>query len=255
MRLEGKQLTAFVLAGILVVISGAQLDETFSAIHFWWRVGHPSSADFVVPNWWTHYTIASALFAPAWLIFIGAALFLSRRWPLVAVVTLSSFLIIEPLSCVSAGSWIPGSDGFLGLAELPFAQAERSADWEHLARIDALLKRVGDDAGAFPTSEQGLTADVGNLALEPSPYVQGGKRIAFDLQFVLNQGVPYTTNPERPSIVYYTVNPDGRQFVLTISGLNAPTSARSSMMKAEAFTGEKQPWSGLLATEEALYPK
>jgi hypothetical protein len=255
MRLGAKQLAAFVLAGILVVISGAQVNETFSAIRFWWRVGHPASADFVVPHWWTHYTIASALFAPAWLVCIGAALLLSRRWPLVAVVTLSSFLIIEPLSCISAASWVQGSDGFLGLAELPFAEAERSADWEHLARIDALLKRAGDDAGAFPTSDQDLRSAVGNLALEPSPYVQGGKRIAFDLRFVLNQGVPYTTNPKRPGIVYYAVNPSGRQFVLTISGLNAPIRAQSSMMKAEAFAGEEQPWGGLLATEEALYPK
>jgi hypothetical protein len=255
MRLEGKQLAALVLAGILVVISGAQLDETFSAIHFWWRVGHPAPADFVVPYWWTHYTIASALFAPVWLVCIGAALLLSRRWPLVAVVTLSWFLIIEPLSCISAASWVRGSDGFLGLSELPFAEVERSADWEHLARIDALLKRAGDDAGTFPASEQGLRDSVGNLAIEPSPYVQDGNRIAFDLRFVLNQGVPYTTNPGRPGIVYYAVNPGGRQFVLTISGLNAPISAQSSMMKAEAFAGEKQPWGGLLATEEAIYPK
>lgn len=70
---------------------------------------------------------------------------------------------------------------------------------------------------------------------------------------MLNQGTPYATIPERPGIVYYAVNPTGKQFVLTISGLNAPLSARVSMMKAEAFVGEKQPWGGLLATEESLY--
>jgi hypothetical protein len=255
LRLEGKQWAALVLAGILIVISGTQLNETYAAIDAWWRIGHAAPADFVVPDWCTHSTMVSALFAPAWLVLIGAALLLSRRWPLITVIALSSFLIIEPLSCVSATSWVSESEGFLGLAELPLAQAERSADWEHLSRMDSLLKRAGHDTGAFPTSERDLEAAVGNLALEPSPYEQGGKRLAFDLRFVLNQGVPYRTSPEKPGIVYYAVNPGGRQFVLTISGLNTPISDRASMMKAEAFVGEKQPWGGLLATEEALYQK
>lgn len=255
MRLEGKQKIAIVLAGLLVIIAGAQLDETYAVIHAWWRISHAAPADFVVPDWCTPSTIVSALFAPTWLALTCAALFLSRRWPLIAVIVLSSFFIIEPISCVSAPFWVSESESFLGLEELPLAQAERSADWEHMARIEALLKRVGHDSGAFPTSERDLQTAVGNLAFETSPYEEGRKRLSFDLRFVLNQGVPFTTSPEKPGIVYYAVDSDGRQFVLTISGLNTPISARVSMMKAEAFAGEKQPWGGLLATEEAINPR
>lgn len=89
---------------------------------------------------------------------------------------LSIFLVFEPASCISASSIIRGSDGLLGLEELPFANAERAADWEHLAKIEAKLKLVGNDSGAFPTSEQSLAAAIGNAAFENSPYftVQAG---------------------------------------------------------------------------------
>jgi hypothetical protein len=254
MRLNGKQQAALMLAGFLLLISSTELDETFSALQFWLRVSHPAPGDFAVRHWWTHYTLASALFAPTWFICIGAALILAQRWPLVAVITLSSFRFIEPLSCVSAPSVDRRSGGFLELEELPFADAERAADWKHLEQIDAQLRRSGNDAGTFPTSDESLKTAVGNLAFEPSPYEQAGENLAFELRFVLNRGVPFSTAPERPGVVYYAVNPSGRQFVLTISGLNAPVSARSSMMKAEAFVREKQPWGGLLAEEESLYP-
>jgi hypothetical protein len=253
MALNRKLQSAWVLAGLLLVISGVQLNETVSAIHSWWQVGHPATRDFVIANWWTHYTVASAFFAPFWLVCTFIALSLSRRWPLLAVVILSLFLIFEPLSCISTPSIVRGSQGFLGLEELPFAGAERAADWEHLAKMVVQLKRVGDDTEAFPTSEQSLRAAIGSVAFETSPYEQKGKHLAFEVRFVLNQGTPYVTNPEKPGIVYYAVNPTGKQFVLTISGLNAPVSDRSSMMKAEAFVGEKQPWGGLLAAEESLY--
>lgn len=255
MRLDGKQKTALVLTGLLLVMAGVELEETISAIHFWWWVGHPAHSDFVVTNWRTPYTVASALFAPMWFVCAGATLALSRRWPIAALVTLSLFLVIEPLSCVSAPSIFRGSEGFLGLEELPFAGAERAADWEHLAKVDAQLKRIGVDAGVFPTSYDALKAAVGDVSFESSPYEQNGKMLPFDLKFVSNRGTPYAPIPEKPGIVYYAVNFAGTQFVLTISGLNAPVSNRSSMMKAEAFVREKQPWDGLLATEESLHEK
>lgn len=255
MRLNRKQQTALVLTGLLLVIAGVELEETISAVHFWWWVGHPAPRDYVVPNWWTHYTVASALFAPMWFVCAGATLAFSRRWPIAALVTLSLFLVIEPLSCVSTPSVVRGSEGLLGLEELPFAGAERAADWEHLAKVDAQLKRVGVDAGVFPTSYDALKTAVGDVSFESSPYEQNGKKLPFDLKFVPNQGTPYATIPEKPGIVYYAVNSAGTQFVLTISGLNAPVGDRSSMMKAEAFVREKQPWGGLLATEESLHEK
>jgi hypothetical protein len=238
---------------MLLIISVLQFGETVSAVHSWWQVGHPAVNDFVVAHWWTHYTVASALFAPIWLACACAALLLSRRRPVLAVVVLSSFLIFEPLSCISVPSIVQGSGGFLGLEELPFAGAERAADWEHLERMVVRLKRVGDDTGTFPTSDPAMRAAVGNVAFESSPYEQNGKELTFDLKFVLNQSTAYTTDPEKPGVVYYAVDPTGKQFVLTISGLNTPVSDQSSMVKAEAFVGEKQPWGGLLAVEESLY--
>jgi hypothetical protein len=255
MDLNRKQQSALVLAGLLLIISVLQFGETVSAVHSWWQVGHPTVSDFVVAHWWTHYTVASGMFAPFWLVCVLIALSLSRHRPLLAIVILSLFLILEPLSCISALSVVTGSEGFLGLEELPFAGAERAADWNHLAKLAAQLKRVGDDSGVFPTSEPSLRAAIGNIAFETSPYEQNGKELTFDIRFVLNQGTPYATAPEMPGIVYYAVNPTGKQFVLTISGLNAPVGDRPSMMKAEAFVGEKQPWGGLLATEETLYQR
>src|ERR1700758_4203241 len=104
MRLNGKQQAAVLISGFLVIIAGVQLNETVSAVHLWWQGGHPGLGNFVVPHWWTRYTVASALFAPIWIVCACVALLSSRRWPVVALVTLSSFVIIEPLSCVSAPS-------------------------------------------------------------------------------------------------------------------------------------------------------
>ncbi|MGA2169346.1 MAG: hypothetical protein ABSG62_14140 [Terracidiphilus sp.] len=253
MKLDGRQQAALVLALFLVVISGAELHETFSAINYWRHVSHAGSNEFVVPHWWTGYTIISALFAPSWLACTCAALALCRRWPLFGVITLGAFLILEPISCASAPAADRDSQGFLGLEELPFADAERTADGRHLERIDQILKRRGDSTGSFPTTDEALRVAVGDLAFETSPYEQGGKKLPFELRLVLNQGVPYSATPEKPGIVYYAVNESGRQFVLTMSGLNTPISNRASMMKASTFVGEKQPWGGLLASEESMY--
>ncbi len=254
MQIGGKQKLASALIALIALISVAQLDETFSAISFWWKVNHATSSQFAVPHWWTHYTIASALFAPLWLTCSGAALFLAKRRPGLALIVLSTFVIVEPISCASAPSFDHESGDLLGLEPLPFADAERNADRRHLVSIDERIKSVGG-TGEFPLSEEELMKAVGNLAFEASPYVQSGKQISFDLRFITNEGTPYSTNPEKPGIVYYAVNPDGKQFVLTISGLNTPTSNRTSMMKEVAWIGAKQPWGGLLATEETLHQR
>jgi hypothetical protein len=255
MKLDGKQIAAIVLAVLLVLISWTQLDETVSAVSYWWHINHVASNEYVVPNWWTQYTIASALFTPVWLVCTGAALLFVRWRPILVIIALSTFLIVEPISCVSAPSLNKESGGFLGLEELPFADAERVADSNHLLRIDERIKIRGNNTREFPTSPEALKNAVGNLAHETSPYEHGGKQLDFDLEFVLDKGVPYSANPERPGIVYYSVNPSGTQFALTISGLNAPVSDRASMMKEGTFVGSKQPWGGLLATEDSLFQR
>ncbi|MGB8031157.1 MAG: hypothetical protein WCF30_16020 [Terracidiphilus sp.] len=257
MRLKGSQQASVALSLLLLFMAGSQLDETFSAVHFWWRVNHPASGEFIVTHWWTPYTVASAFFAPAWFVCIAAALLLSRWRPLTAVIVLSSFLIIEPISCASASSVGGAPSGVvLGLAELPFVDAERSADWNQLERLDERLKRAGRDAGAFPTSEGGLKAAIGDAAFAPSPYMRVGKTLPFGLALVLNEGTAFTAaTPAAPGVVYYAVDPSGRQFVLTISGLNAPIGNDPSMMKADPFVREKQPWGGLLALEDSVYSR
>jgi len=162
-------------------------------------------------------------------------------------------LIVAPISCVSAPSLYRGSGGPFGLEELPFADAERAADLKHLVLVDERIKRWGDDTGGFPKSLGALRNAVGNLAYESSPYEQAGRIIAFDLEFEMDDGRPYSAEPYEPGVVYYSVDQSGTQFVLTMSGLNSPMGNRPSMMKAAAFVGGKQPWGGLLATEESLY--
>jgi len=164
-----------------------------------------------------------------------------------------ALLIVAPISCASAPSLYREAGGPVGLEELPFADAERAADLKHLMRVDEQVKRWGDDRKEFPKSSDALRAVVGELAYESSPYEEAGKNIAFDLKFEMDEGRPYSTEPRKPGVVYYSVDQSGTQFVLTISGLNAPIDNRPSMVKAGAFVGGKQPWGGLLATEENLY--
>jgi len=255
MKINGKLRAVMVLALFLAVISASELPETSSAIRYWWDVGHARTNDFVVPHWWTNYTLISSLFAPAWLACICAVVLICRRWPLLCVIALSTFLIVEPVSCASAPSADSHSETLLGLEEIPFVTAERAADEKHLERMDRILKQRAGDTGVFPTTERELHDVVGAVAFETSPYEQAGRRIPFDLRLVINQGTAHSETPEKPGIVYYAVNESGRQFVLTISGLNEPVSGRASMMKASTFYGGKQPWGGLLASEESLYER
>jgi len=255
MNLQGREKAALVLSGLVALVAMWQADETISALKYWWNVKHASATDFVVPHWATSYSWVSALFAPLWLALIIATVFFLRRWPTALFVVLGAYLLIAPVSCAYAPALDAQAGGFLGLEELPFADAERAPDAEQLERLDQLISRRGERVGEFPTSFEALKSAVGDTAFERSPYEQAGKQLSFDLRFVLNQGRPYSTNPERPGVVYYAVNPSGSQFVLTISGLNAPISNRASMMRAGSFVGGKQPWSGLLATEGTLHQR
>ncbi len=255
MKLDAKQRAVLVLAASVAIVSAWQADETVMALKYWLAVKHATATDFVVSDWATRYTWGSALFTPLWLALSVSTLFFFRRRDTLALSILGACLIVAPVSCAYAPSLDAQSSGFLGLEELPFADSERAADLRHLERLDELISRRGESFGEFPTSTAELSNAVGALAVELSPYEQAGRKLSFDLKLELNQGTPYSTNSERPGIVYYAVNPSGTQFVLTISGLNAPISNRASMMKAGSFVGGKQPWGGLLATEGTLHPR
>ena len=245
--------TACWFIAILLAISAClQMDETFAAVRFWWLVHHASIGAFVVPYWWTSYTVVSSFFAPIWLVLIGLALLLSHSRPVWGIISLSCFLVLLPLSCASAPAQRGGSGYLLSLEELPFASAEREANLLHMGRLAERLKKWGLSHGRYPNTESELMDASRYLASEPSPYEQNSMRIPYQLVLIQNNGVPYNTKPSQPGIVYYAVNPSGRQFALTVSALNAPVSEGVFMAKETSFIGEKQPWGGLLALVEIM---
>ena len=252
MKLNGKQWAALFLATLLALIASWRLNETYFAIKYWWEVGHASPDEYIVHHWATLYTWASALFAPLWLVLTCGTLYFFRHRHSWAVALLATYVIVAPLSCTYAPSLYEYSGGFFDLEELPFADSERAADFRQLMQVDERLKRWGDDKGEFPRTSDALRDAVGDVANARSPYERDGKTISFDLEFESGQGLPYSTMPQKSGVVYYSVNASGTQFVLTISGLNRPVSNKPVMMKAGAFVGSKQPWGGLLATEESL---
>lgn len=253
MKTDWRQHTAQAIGALIALIAIWQLDETSSALKYWWEIRHAAPSEFVVWHWATVYTWASALFAPAWLAMVGGTLFLLRRRPASALIAITACLIVAPISFASAPSLYDEAGGPVGLEELPFADAERAADLHHLIRVDERIKQWGDDRREFPESSDALRDAVGGLAYENSPYEEAGENIPFDLKFEMNDGRPYSTEPRKPGVVYYSVDRSGTQFVLTMSGLNSPLNAHPSMVKAGSFVGGKQPWGGLLATEETLY--
>lgn len=252
MKTDWQQRTAIVIGALLAIVSIWQLDETWSALKYLWAIRHATPTEYIVHDWATPYTWASALFAPGWLTVGIGTLLLLRRRPTLALITMTALLIVAPISCASAPSLYREAGGPLGLEELPFADAERTADLKHLMRVDERIKWWSTARKKFPTSPDALRTAVGELAYESSPYEQAGKNIPFDLEFEMDKGRPYSTEPRSPGVVYYSVDESGTQFVLTVSGLNAPVNKDPSMVKAGAFVGGKQPWGGLLAAEESL---
>ena len=252
MKVEGRQTAALIFAAFVAVVSAWQVDETVTALKYYWAVKHASSTDFLVSHWATWYTWGSALFAPFWLALSASTFFVVRRRPTLALFISAAYVIAAPISCAFAPSLGTQSGGPFGLEEVPFADAERTADFEHLQRLDQIISRRGESFGEFPTSPKALSDTVGDLAKEDSPYEQAGRRLSFDLKLESDRGAPYSTAPEKPGIVYYAVNPRGTYYVLTVSGLNAPISGHASMMRAGSFVGGKQPWGGLLAISGTL---
>jgi len=124
MKVERRQTAALVLAVFVVAVSACQVDETVSALKYWWAVKHASSADFLVSHWATLYTWESALFAPFWFAVSASAFFFVRRWPTLALSISAACMIAAPISCAYAPSLDKRSRSPFGFEELPFADAE-----------------------------------------------------------------------------------------------------------------------------------
>ncbi|HEV2136719.1 MAG TPA: hypothetical protein VGR47_21045 [Terracidiphilus sp.] len=174
MELNGRHRTALTIAalvaGLLVLISSWRVDETVSALKYWWAIAHATPSEYVVHHWATLYTWASALFAPFWLALSVGTFVLLRRRPIAALAAMSAYLIAAPISCTSAPYLYKESGGFFDLEELPFADAERAADLSHLIRVDERVKNWREGRGQFPLSPGALKDAVGALAYERSPY-------------------------------------------------------------------------------------
>ena len=118
----------WILFTICLVTAFFQFDVTIAILRDWWQVKHPPRGFFVVPQWWTHYTVMSALYSPIWVVCIGSTILLARRWLGFAVFLLAGFLILEPISCMAMPGIRGGYGYLLGLEELPIAGAERDSN-------------------------------------------------------------------------------------------------------------------------------
>jgi len=243
------------LAIILLVFAVAQMDVTWALIRSWWLVAHPPSHAFVVKHWFTHYTIASGLFAPVWCLIVLVLFWVSSKRQIPGVVALSLCFILLPMSCASAPGFKGGSGYFLGLEETPFSAAERMQVDTHLTCVYEKLDRWGHDHVHFAINENEVQSIPLDGCNESSPYWQDDIPVPYSFRAVWNDGRAYSGASDRPGIMYYSVSSDGKQFVLTISGLNAPLAMMPSMMKKTSFIGGKQPWGGLLAAQGNLYQR
>ncbi len=245
----------WILFTICLVIACSQLDVMIAILRDWWQVKHPPQGFFVVAKWWTPYTVMSALFAPNWILCLACTILLVQHWPKFAVVLLAGFLILEPVSCMAIPAVHGGHGSLLGLEELPIAGAERDSNGEFLWRIDRRLMQWGDDYGHFPVTTMELDNAVSSEATTNSPYTLVGRAIPYRIVFIQNDGAPSKMTLGQPGVVNYAVDAGGTQFVLTVSGLNMPVSDKVSMVRESNFVGQKQPWGGLLAVEEARFRK
>jgi len=244
---------SWTLAIVLLTLACVQFDVTWVLVHSWWQVAHPPPHAWVVCHWFTPYTIASGLFAPLWCLVVALLLWTSYKQPILGIAALSLCVILLPVSCSSATGFRGGEGYFFGLEEVPFSGAERSVDSAYLACLAERLRRLGHDYEHFPLTEAEIKSIPFGDCIIDSPYWQDGSSIPYTFRVVRNSGRAFGGTPDRPGIVYYSVNTTGKQFVLTISGLNAPVANTPSMGKETAFVGGKQPWGGLLAYQGALY--
>jgi hypothetical protein len=131
------------------------------------------------------------------------------------------------------------------IPNLPFWQLELIQNVTHIEPLEHRLKAWSTEHGRFPLTLKELDNVLGSTMMT-SPYRQGGNTLNYQVEFVPNRSAPYQTAPARPGIVYYAVDPNGRQYWLTLSGLNAPYADRPSMAHTDPLTGSKQPWGELL---------
>jgi hypothetical protein len=134
---------------------------------------------------------------------------------------------------------------------LPYWHLELVENAKYMGSIELRLETWGREHGKFPLTEDELHITLGSATM-PSPYRQGGNTLNYQFELVPNQSAPYQTTPKRPGIIYYAVDPNGQQFWLTLSGLNALYADRPSMAHSDPLTSSKQPWGDLLVFTDVI---
>jgi hypothetical protein len=172
---------------------------------------------FYVDHWWNTWMLVCCLAGPTVLILVAVGICSALRstWPTWPLIALPLALIIELCALVV-------------IPNLPFWQLELVQNVTHMAPLEQRLKTWSTEHGRFPVTQNELDNVLSSTTMT-SPYRQGGNTLSYQIELVPNQSAPYQTTPTQPGIVYYAVDPNGRQYWLTVSGLNAPYADRPAM--------------------------
>jgi hypothetical protein len=239
---KGQRFTvaSLVAVALLWLLSLPLIGFTWTVAENWVQLHLRNGQIFSMERWLDATTLALALAGPIVLLLsaFGVLAAVRSNWPRWPVLALPLGFIVA--LCVRV--YIP---------DVLLSHSELSGNRNHLGSLEHRLEDWDRVHGRFPLTRAELDSSLGGVATEPGPYCQRGKRLDYQVEVQLNQSAPYRASPGRPGIVYYAVDSTGRQFWLTVSGLNAPFSDRVTMARTDAFTASKQPWADLLVLSDA----
>lgn len=239
---KGQRFTVASLVAVvfLWLLSLPLIQFTWTVVETWVQFHLDKGEPFSIGRWLDATTLALALAGPIVLLLsaIGVLAAIRSEWPRwpVFAVPLGFIVALYAMVCIP---------------NVPLWHSELFGNLNHLGSLEHRLEGWDRIHGRFPLTREEVDSVLGGVATEPGPYCQRGKRLDYQIEVVLNQTAPYRTSPQQPGIVYYAVDSAGRQFWLTVSGLNAPFSDRVTMARTDAFTASKQPWEGLLVFSDA----
>ena len=234
---KGQRFTVVSLVAVVLLwlLSLPMIQFTWTVVGNWMQFHLQQRQLFSIGRWLDATAVALALAGPIVLLLSALGVLAAirsewPRWPVLAV-PLGFIVAFYAMVCIP---------------NVPLWHLELIGNLNHLGSLEHRLEGWDRIHGRFPLTRAELDSALGGVATEPGPYCQRGERLNYQLEVVSNQTAPYRTSPQQPGIVYYAVDSAGRQFWLTVSGVNAPFSDRVTMARTDAFTASKQPWEGLL---------
>ena len=211
----------FTVASLVAVVflwllSLPLIQFTWTVIETWVQFHLDKGEPFSIGRWLDATTLALALAGPIVLLLSAFGVLAAirsewPRWPVLAV-PLGFIVALYAMVCIP---------------NVPLWHSELFGNSNHLGSLEHRLEGWDRIHGRFPLTRAEVDSVLGGVATEPGPYCQRGKRLDYQIELILNQTAPYHTSPQQPGIVYYAVDSAGRQFWLTVSGLNAPFSRSS----------------------------